>query len=158
MLLITANQPQRLLRLDYVQRVSPAELAAGYDELKALVADLPSGFRLLADLSQVEFMEPDCMTELGRAMELIGQHGVGLIVRVIPDPAKDIGMNMAQIQKDMKGPEVKATLDEDMKLAEVLGLNGTPSYVIGSDVVVGAIGLPGLQEKVNTARCGKPTC
>jgi protein-disulfide isomerase len=53
---------------------------------------------------------------------------------------------------------VKATLDEDMKLAEALGLNGTPSYVIGSEVVVGAIGLPGLQEKVNTARCGKATC
>ena len=58
----------------------------------------------------------------------------------------------------MKSPEVKATLDEDFKLAEALGLNGTPSYVIGSDVVVGAIGLPGLQEKINTARCGKPTC
>ena len=72
--------------------------------------------------------------------------------------AKDIGMNMTQLQKDMKGPEVKATLDEDFKLAEALGLNGTPSYVIGSEVVVGAIGLPGLQAKVNTARCGKPTC
>jgi protein-disulfide isomerase len=72
--------------------------------------------------------------------------------------AKDIGLNMAQLEKDMKGPEVKATLEEDMKLAEALGLNGTPSYVIGSEVVVGAIGLPGLQEKVNTARCGKATC
>ncbi|HEY1472698.1 MAG TPA: DsbA family protein [Pseudolabrys sp.] len=72
--------------------------------------------------------------------------------------AKEIGLNMAQLEKDMKGPEVKATLEEDMKLAEALGLNGTPSYVIGSEVVVGAIGLPGLQEKVNTARCGKPTC
>ena len=38
------------------------------------------------------------------------------------------------------------------------GLNGTPSYVIGEDVVVGAIGLQGLQEKINTARCGKPSC
>ncbi len=45
-----------------------------------------------------------------------------------------------------------------MKLAEALGLNGTPSYVIGSDVVIGAVGLPTLREKVNTARCGKATC
>jgi protein-disulfide isomerase len=72
--------------------------------------------------------------------------------------AKDIGMNMPQLQKDMKSAEVKATLDEDMKLAEALGLNGTPSYVIGSDVVVGAIGLPALQTKINSARCGKATC
>jgi protein-disulfide isomerase len=72
--------------------------------------------------------------------------------------AKDIGMNMAQIDKDMQSPEVKATLEENFKLAEQLGLNGTPSYVIGDNVVVGAIGLPGLEEKINTARCGKETC
>ena len=97
MFLITANKPQRLLRLDYVQRVSPAELAGAYNELKAVVAELPPGFRVLADLSQVEFMEPECMTELGRAMELIDQHGVSLIVRVIPDPAKDIGLSILSV-------------------------------------------------------------
>jgi protein-disulfide isomerase len=72
--------------------------------------------------------------------------------------AKEIGMNMPQLEKDLAGPEVKSTLEESFKLAEALGLNGTPSYVIGSDVVVGAVGLPALQEKINNARCGKPTC
>ena len=72
--------------------------------------------------------------------------------------AKDIGMNMTQMEKDLAGPEVKATLQESFKLAEALGLNGTPSYVIGSDVVVGAVGLPALEEKINTARCGKASC
>jgi protein-disulfide isomerase len=72
--------------------------------------------------------------------------------------AKDAGLNMAQIEKDLTSPEVKATLEENFKIAEALGMNGTPSYVIGSDVVVGAVGLPALQEKINTNRCGKPTC
>jgi protein-disulfide isomerase len=72
--------------------------------------------------------------------------------------AKEIGMDMGRLEKDSTGPEVKAALQEDFKLAEALGLNGTPSYVIGSDVVVGAVGLPALQEKINTARCGKATC
>ncbi len=45
-----------------------------------------------------------------------------------------------------------------MKLAEALGLDGTPSYVVGADVVVGAVGLKTLKEKVNSARCGKATC
>jgi len=72
--------------------------------------------------------------------------------------AKDIGLNMTQLEKDMASPEVKSTLEENFKLAEALGLNGTPSYVIGSDVVVGAVGLPALQEKINTARCGKASC
>jgi protein-disulfide isomerase len=72
--------------------------------------------------------------------------------------AKDIGMNMAQMEKDLNSPEVKATMEESFKLAEALGLNGTPSYVIGSDVVIGAVGLPALKEKINNARCGKPSC
>jgi protein-disulfide isomerase len=72
--------------------------------------------------------------------------------------AKEIGMNIPQIEKDLAGAEVKATLQESFKLAEALGLNGTPSYVIGSDVVVGAVGLPALEEKINNARCGKASC
>lgn len=72
--------------------------------------------------------------------------------------AKDIGMDMTRLDKDLSNPEVKATLQESFKLAEALGLNGTPSYVIGDNVVVGAVGLDALKEKVNTSRCGKPTC
>jgi protein-disulfide isomerase len=72
--------------------------------------------------------------------------------------AKEIGLDVARIEKDMAGDEVKATLEESFKLAEALGLNGTPSYVVGNDVVIGAVGVNMLKEKVNAARCGKATC
>ena len=72
--------------------------------------------------------------------------------------AKEIGFDPARIEKDIAGEEVKATLEESFKLAEALGLNGTPSYVIGDDVVIGAVGVNALKEKVNNARCGKAIC
>jgi len=72
--------------------------------------------------------------------------------------AKEIGLDMARLEKDMASDEVKATLAESFKMAEAIGLNGTPSYVIGNEVVIGAVGLATLKEKVNTARCGKATC
>ena len=72
--------------------------------------------------------------------------------------AKEVGFDMPQIEKDMKSPEVRATLEENFKLAEAMGMNGTPSYVIGKQVVVGAVGLEGLKEKISTARCGKASC
>jgi protein-disulfide isomerase len=65
---------------------------------------------------------------------------------------------MARIEKDMGSDEVRASLEESMKLAEALGLNGTPSYVVGQEVVVGAVGLEALKQKVNVARCGKTSC
>ncbi len=72
--------------------------------------------------------------------------------------AKEVGLDMDRLQKDMKSPQIEKTIQQDYKLAEALGLNGTPSYVIGDNVIVGAIGLKGLQENINTARCGKATC
>jgi protein-disulfide isomerase len=72
--------------------------------------------------------------------------------------AKDVGFDVARLERDMVSDEVKASLDESFKLAERLGLSGTPSYVIGKDVVIGAVGLKALREKVNTARCGKTDC
>jgi protein-disulfide isomerase len=72
--------------------------------------------------------------------------------------AKEVGLDMARIEKDMQSDEARASLEEAFRLAEALGLNGTPSYVIGSEVVIGAVGLPALKEKVNTARCGQATC
>ena len=66
--------------------------------------------------------------------------------------AKEVGFDMARIQKDMDSDEVKATIDEDMKLADQLGVSGTPSYVVGDELVVGAVGLDALKEKINAER------
>ena len=52
---------------------------------------------------------------------------------------------MARLEKDMGSDEVKKTIDENMKLADALGVNGTPSYVVGDEVVVGAVGIDALQ-------------
>ena len=89
--------------------------------------------------------------------KLLGGRGQADRTRALA-AAKDAGLDMARIEKDMASDEVKATMEENFKLADALGLNGTPSYVVGSDVVVGAVGLNTLREKVNAARCCKPTC
>jgi protein-disulfide isomerase len=65
---------------------------------------------------------------------------------------------MAKLEKDVSSPEVRATLEENFKLAEEMGMNGTPSYVIGKQVVIGAVGVDSLKEKIGIARCGKATC
>ncbi len=66
--------------------------------------------------------------------------------------AKEVGFDMARIEKDMASDEVKTTIDEDMKLADALGVTGTPSYVVGSQLVVGAVGLDTLKEKIDAER------
>jgi protein-disulfide isomerase len=89
--------------------------------------------------------------------KLLGGRGQADKARALA-AAKEVGLDVAKIEKDMASDEVKATIEESFKLAEALGLNGTPSYVVGKDVVIGAVGLNTLKEKVNAARCGKATC
>src|SRR5450432_3888400 len=72
--------------------------------------------------------------------------------------AKEAGFDMAKLEKDISSPEVRATLEENFKLAEDMGMNGTPSYVIGKQVVIGAVGVDNLKEKIGVARCGKAVC
>jgi protein-disulfide isomerase len=89
--------------------------------------------------------------------KLLGGRGQADKARALAT-AKEVGADMARIEKDMNGPEVKAALQESFALAEALGFQGTPSYVIGHETVVGAVGVKELQGKINAARCGKPTC
>jgi len=66
--------------------------------------------------------------------------------------AKEVGYDMARIEKDMNSDEAKTTIDENMKLADALGVNGTPSYVVGDELVIGAVGLDALKEKLSAEK------
>jgi len=72
--------------------------------------------------------------------------------------AREIGLDVARVERDMASQESKVTLEESFRLAEALGINGTPTYVLENQVIVGAVGLEKLREAINTARCGKATC
>ncbi|MGA8902117.1 DsbA family protein [Bradyrhizobium sp.] len=105
----------------------------------------------------VRMQDPGGSKYLDFHQRLLGGRGPADKARALA-AAKDAGLDVARIEKDMTSPEVRATIEENFKLAEAMGMNGTPSYVIGKQVVVGAIGLDGLKEKIGVARCGKATC
>jgi protein-disulfide isomerase len=73
--------------------------------------------------------------------------------------ARDLGLDMEKLAKDMESPEVKSGLNEVMQLADALQITGTPTFVLGQDVVVGAVGFDQLKGKVDSVhKCGRATC
>jgi anti-anti-sigma regulatory factor len=62
--------------------------------LQDLMGQLKPGFILLVDMSNLESMDGSCAQELGAIMDLCRMRGVSTVVRVIPDPSKDIGFNI----------------------------------------------------------------
>ena len=97
MVVATSNKSKGLLCLSYIGHVQPQELEKSQADLRDLLADLPAGYVLLVDLSGLAAMDLECVTPLGGLMEMIDRSGVGSIVRVIPDPLKDIGLNILTI-------------------------------------------------------------
>jgi protein-disulfide isomerase len=72
----------------------------------------------------------------------------------------ELGLPTDKINAAMESPEVAQTIEEVYGLASALGITGTPSYVIGDKVLVGAVGLDTLADRVTTVRnCnGSATC
>jgi protein-disulfide isomerase len=83
--------------------------------------------------------------------KLLGGHGPADKAHALA-AAKEVGFDVARIEKDLGSDEVRETLKENLKVADAIGLDGTPSYIIGSDVVIGAQGYDALKEKVDAAR------
>ena len=71
--------------------------------------------------------------------------------------AQAAGLNLAQLETDMASAEVDKTLEESSTLARLLGINGTPGYVVGDGVISGAIGAEGLKEKIQSIRARRPS-
>ena len=92
-----SNKPKRLLYFSFIHQVNVEELQRCRRDVESMLADLPSGFRVLADLSGLDSMDIACAKELGEVMELFDQKGVELVVRVIPDATKDIGLSILSV-------------------------------------------------------------
>jgi protein-disulfide isomerase len=90
--------------------------------------------------------------------KLLGSHGpVGKAEAMAV--AKDLGLDMDKLAKDMESSDVKAGLDETMQLADSLQINGTPTFVLGQDLVVGAVGYDQLKSKIDSVhKCGHVAC
>ncbi|MCY1707677.1 DsbA family protein [Pannonibacter sp. SL95] len=73
--------------------------------------------------------------------------------------AKDAGVPSKDIEAAIRSDEVLATLEEVYGLANQLGLSGTPAYVIGNEVIPGAVGYDTLKTAIASVRkCGQSSC
>ena len=73
--------------------------------------------------------------------------------------AKDLGLDMDKLAKDMESKDVETGLHEVMGMADSLQINGTPSFVVGDEVVVGAVGYSELKGKIDSVhKCGHSVC
>jgi protein-disulfide isomerase len=69
--------------------------------------------------------------------------------------AVGVGVDRAQLEKDMEDPKIKAIIDRNLALASALGVRGTPAFVIGKQFVPGAVDAAALKQLIAEARKGQ---
>jgi len=90
--------------------------------------------------------------------KLLGDRGQANKAKALA-AAADVGVDKAKLEKALTDPEVNATLQESLQIADALGIDGTPSYVAGDAVIVGAVGHDQLKSAIQSIRsCGKAQC
>lgn len=66
--------------------------------------------------------------------------------------AQEAGLDVNRLDRDMTRPEWQPTIDRNRALAKTLGITGTPAFIVGNDLVPGALDLKTLQELVAHTR------
>lgn len=69
--------------------------------------------------------------------------------------AREVGLDVARLQRDMQAPEITARIERSLELADEIGLVGTPSFVAGKRAVFGYLGRDDLAGLVAEARATK---
>lgn len=94
MILCNVDESGRVLTMSYNRHVGAEEMRRCLGTVRDLMDRLKPGFFLLTDLTNLESMEASCAPELGAIMDLCSAKGMCTVVRVIPDPNKDIGFDL----------------------------------------------------------------
>ena len=73
--------------------------------------------------------------------------------------AQEVGLSRVQLELEMGTPRVTEIIDRSYELARALSISGTPTYIIGDELIAGAVGLDALRSRIaNMRACGKTIC
>ena len=118
-------------------------------------------------LKQFPILGPDSMAATKAALAAARQgkykefhHQVFALDQVnanaMNDIARGLGLDMERFEKDQVDPSLVKSVVDTAALAEALGIQGTPNFVLGNRVISGAMDLNSLKANLTAARTLKP--
>jgi hypothetical protein len=107
---VEADKSKRLVVISAAGQVTKEEAKQAAQELREILKDFAPGFRVLADFKWLQSMDTGAARHVAEIMDALTEKQVAAVIRVIPDPRKDIGLNI--LSQFHYGPEIQiATFD-----------------------------------------------
>ena len=88
------DRSKRLLVISAAQRVTAEEANRAAQRIRELLQDVAPGFHVLADFRWLESMDSAAARHIAEMMDALAEKNVASVTRVMPDPHKDIGLNI----------------------------------------------------------------
>ena len=79
------------MAMSYCEHVGLADIKRCLDDVRAIMPKMQPDFLVITDLSCLQSMDAECAEDVGTIMDVCVERGMSTVVRVIPDPQKDIG-------------------------------------------------------------------
>jgi len=109
---VELDRSKRLLVISAVRTVTAEEANLAAQQIRDLLRDVAPGLRLLADFRWLESMDSAAARHIAEIMDMLAEKQVASVTRVIPDPHKDIGLNI--LSQFHYGPNVSITTFETL--------------------------------------------
>ena len=103
---VRGDVPGNRIEVQYNGHVTAADVQSVYRKVMDLLPSMRSGFTFLADLSGLESMDLDCAPFITKIVDSCNAAAIGTVVRIVPDPRKDIGLNILSIIHYRRGVRV----------------------------------------------------
>jgi protein-disulfide isomerase len=143
-------------RCPYCKRLEPtmAELLRRDPGVRLVYKDLPilGSASLLGSKALLAAQSQGAYEKLRNALM---RGGAEISKETIRTEVQRLGLDWPRLERDMEDPAIRRRLDGNIQLARTLGIQGTPAFVIGRDLVPGAVELPELEKAVATMREGR---
>ena len=124
----------------YCKRSFPEimELVSENKNIKVILKELPvlGESSILASKASIASQKQDKYFEFHQ--ELINYSSL-ISLPDIKKISKELGINYEQLQKDMNSDETILLINESYRLADLIGVRGTPAFIINNDLIPGAI-------------------
>jgi hypothetical protein len=109
---VELDQSKRLLVISALQRVTADQAKLVAQRVRELLHDVTPGFRVLADFRWLDSMDSAAAPHVAEIMDALAEKGLASVTRVMPDPRKDIGLNI--LSQFHYGPEIEIATFETL--------------------------------------------
>src|SRR5438046_7543803 len=109
---VEADKSRRLVVISAAGQVTKEEAKQAAQRMRDILKDFAPGFRVLADFQWLQSMETAAARHVAEIMDALAEKQVASVIRVMPDPRKDIGFNI--LSQFHYGPEIQINAFETL--------------------------------------------